>query len=370
MGGTRSEGETALGEAVRAPSADGAAGALTPLQRDLCALVARVQRVDLRDFETASADAIWRDLVPVVVAAVADARALIGRVLEACDAVREAQPTPRDTGNASSAFLPFDVAIDEAVRTGEGSLQAVDDIGFLVHLELRQRAERLERLSAGHGQLTLIGEADGGLRRIRKGLAALDAAIASATGAAATLDFATELRTSLVVRRAYARFRQRLTAGGEPAAGELRARLRGVGTQIAVLVGWQAYPLLRVRDRLQLRELQGRILGWLRTDASDDALTGLRLWQDVVAFVEMLAQVNRRQELVEHDTALVVTALAALRGAPPPDGEAGALLAPLEGLDDELDRLLAADAPTADALRGALERLGARLGVAGAGAAR
>lgn len=368
MGG-RNEGESARVDEVRAVAGGDAGAALAPLQRELYAHVAWVQGVDLRDFETATADTIWRDLVPLVITAVADARALIGRVLDACEAVRDGQATPRDTGNPSSAFLPFDVAIDEAVRTGEGSLQAVDDIGFLVHLELRQRAERLERLSAGHGLLTLIGEADGALRRIRKGLAALDAAIASATGAAPTLDFATELRTSLVVRRAYARFRQRLVAGGEPTAGELRGRLRGAGTQIAVLVGWEAYPLLRVRDRLQLRELQGRILAWLRAEAAEDVVAGLRLWQDVAAFVEILAQVNRRQELVEHDTARIVTGLAALRGEARAAAEVHALLAPLEGLDDDLDRLLATAAP-ADALRPALERLGARLGVAGAGAAR
>jgi hypothetical protein len=111
-----------------------------------------------------------------------------------------------------------------------------------------------------------------------------------------------------------------------------------------MLVGWDVYPSLRVRDRLQLRDLQRRVLEWLRTDR--DTTAGMRVWQDLVGFLEMLAQVNRRQELVDHDTRAVCEAAAKLVGVSHTDlvpAETMALLTSLEGIDEDVDALLASD---------------------------
>jgi len=108
-----------------------------------------------------------------------------------------------------------------------------------------------------------------------------------------------------------------------------------------MLVGWEVYPSLRVRDRLHLRELQRRILDWLRS-ANDPAM-GLRVWQDLEAFIRMLSQINRRQELIEHDTQVVAAVSASIATCSEPALPEATieLLARLEGLDDDLDALLA-----------------------------
>jgi hypothetical protein len=128
------------------------------------------------------------------------------------------------------------------------------------------------------------------------------------------------------------------------------------------LVSWDIYSGLRVRDRLLLRGLQQRLLAWLNTmNAPADA--GMRLWQDIAACVEMFALVNRRQELVEHDTTLLTQGVTALQARAPEDTVDAAFLKQLraaEGLDLELDALLDQPAPKVRALLDVLERLVSR----------
>lgn len=347
-------------------------GALRAFRERMAPLAADVKAIDLRHFETLAADRSSQELLPITVRSVKDARVLVADVLDACARAGDGGTAPDDqTAALNAPFLPFERALDAAVEGGVASLRAVEDIAFIVQLELRQRDERLGRITAASGSLAVIGECDSALRRVRKGLAALDLAIARAEGLAPTLDFSSELHDSLRVRRAYARFRVRLLALADGAATrELYPRMRAAGTHIAMLVGWDAYPLLRVRDRLQLRELQQRILEWLRPELRDDHTAGTRLWQDVVGFVEMLALVNRRQELVEHDARLVADLLRRVQGLDQLDDGTRAQLDALDGMDDELDRLLAAEAaPALRAWQDALQRIALRLGVAREGTA-
>jgi hypothetical protein len=328
---------------------------LLSFQPAMARLAEQVAGVDLRRFETLPAAKVHAELPGIALAQVTEARAIVASILEACENQRSSLPplaeaaTLGDTGD-------FERALDAAVA----SLGAVEDVAFLVQLELRQREQRVRLLGEGSSVLTIVAECDGALRRIRKGLGAIDIAIARAELGSPALDFSSELQDSLRVREAYAKFRSRLL--GE-AGNEIYPRMRAAGTQIAMLVGWSAYPLLRVRDRLQLRELQQRILTWLRPENRGHGTAGERIWQDVVAFVEMLVQVNRRQELVEHDSVVVTAVLERFReGEPPRDGDWPAPLRSLVGLDDELDRLIASGPPAAEPLRLVLERLADRLG--------
>lgn len=156
----------------------------------------------------------------------------------------------------------------------------------------------------------LLSACDSSLRRLRKALNAVDVIIASASSVPPLLDFSSELQTSLAVRRALAKFRARLGSDGPPTSESLRGRLRSIGTQIAILVGWDVHPELRVRDRLVMRGLQLRILAWLRGEGDASNPMGLRLWQGFVACVEMFSLVNRRQELVAHDVGVLGAAFA------------------------------------------------------------
>jgi len=338
---------------------------LGAFQQPMAEIVERAERVDIRHFETLPVAQAQKDLHPAASLLVQQARTVVGAILHACESFSAAAED--GSGGLHDSFLPFERAMDAAVQAGGASVRAVEDVAFLVQLELRQREERLRRVNDASGGLAVIGECDSALRRIRKGFGAIDVAIARAASVAPRLDFSSELEESLLVREAYAKFRTRLAAEGTPAPGELYAKMRVAGTHIAVLVGWKAYPLLRVRDRLQLRDLQQRILAWLRPENRVDEIAGMRLWQDVVAFVEMLAQVNRRQELLKHDAKLVGELLATFgHDAGVLDEASLAALAPLKGLDDELDALVASRG-TRSALSALLERIASRLGAATGG---
>jgi hypothetical protein len=190
---------------------------------------------------------------------------------------------------------------------------------------------------------------------------AVDVAIASVEAVPTLLDFTSELQTSLAVRRAYGKFRARILAGGDPTPDTLRARFRGAGTHIAKLVGWDIYPEMRVQDRLLLRELQQRVLDWLRGGPEATSAAGVRLWQDLTGCLQMFLLVNRRQELVEHDTA-IVRALAAQVEASELDASAWASVRALEGLDPELDQLLTGAVFETSALRPIVRRIAMQLG--------
>jgi hypothetical protein len=327
-------------------------------------LVVRGRTIDIRAYEIAGIDRIAGELQPQTLTLVREGRTLLGSILEQCKHVDPADWIAGEAATSTfSSYLPFERAID-ATMANLGSHQVVEEIAFIAQLELRQREERLERVRPSQGTTALLGECDSSLRRVRKALNAVDAAIATVESVPPLLGFTSELHTSLAVRRAYAKFRSRVKAGGEPSPDMLRGRFRGVGTQIAKLVGWDIYPEMRVQDRLLLRDLQQRVLDWLRGGADATPAAGLRLWQDLAGCIEMLALVNRRQELVEHDSA-IVRAVSELIDAPELPERVWQDLRPLEGLDPELDQALQVPADHA-VLRSIIRRLAVQLGTAAA----
>lgn len=330
------------------------------LRRVRIALAERVAQVDIRAYESMEPERVAAELQPVVAELLASAIAHLSAVLDAYEG-----DGALGSDALAAPYATFEQAIDAAVDAqADASPRAIGDLAFLAHLELRQRAERLGRVAACRSIIAIVGECDSALRRIRKALTSIDVAFARAGLAPQSLDFASELETSLSVRRACAKLRARVLGQGEPTDDTLHVRLRGSGTAIAMLVGWEVYPSLRVRDRLQLRELQRRILDWLRDGR--DVISGMRLWQDLVVFVRMLGQVNRRQELVEHDARVVREQRERLACMFTVPEDVLAVLASLEGLDDEIDGLLQSSRRTnAEAWRAALARVAPQLGATG-----
>jgi hypothetical protein len=321
-------------------------GDFTAHQHAITALAARVQSVDVRAYESLPTSRLASELRPIVSDLLQAASSVVAMVLGATDSPASVPPPAEVEGDLLSPYVPFEQAVDVAIRSqASTSLRTVSDIAFLAQLELRQRKDRLERVATCDSALAIVGECDSALRRISKALTSLDLALARAgVVAEPKLDFTSELEVSLLVRKSCAKLRARILSGGTPTAETLHMRLRLAGTTIAMLVGWDVYPSLRVRDRLQLRDLQRRVLEWLRTDR--DTTAGMRVWQDLVGFLEMLAQVNRRQELVDHDTRAVCEAAAKLVGVSHTDlvpAETMALLTSLEGIDEDVDALLASD---------------------------
>lgn len=95
----------------------------------------------------------------------------------------------------------------------------------------------------------------------------------------------------------------------------------------------------------------------------------MRLWQDLTSCLEMMSLVNHRQELVQHDVAVLRQLrerLHRIETASRPDDVALVLASRLTGLDDELDALLVTkpEPPLAVWVR-VIERLCATRGVPG-----
>lgn len=224
------------------------------------------------------------------------------------------------------------------------------DIAFVCGMDLRGRREHVVQVSETAGDaLTqdnapeLLVACDSAARRVIKAVGAIDQALAEVESRPPVVDFASELAAGLRVRRLFSKFRRRLRAPDEPGPGKtLVTDVRALGIQIAVLAGANDYPDIRLGDRMTIRSLQRRVLAWLRQP--DDGDAGRRILQDARAFADMLPQINQRQVLVEHDARHLRDAERALGALPEnetvPDG-VWAMVEPLEGLDDELDLLLA-----------------------------
>lgn len=337
-----------------------AAGVHAEIQARLATLSGRVRGVEIRDFETQPSESLASGLLPLCAGLLQEAAAALQGVVD------QLVPGRPESEGSLEEDVPggpdaFERRLDAAVDTR----RLPGDVAFIAALELRQRRERLARLGPAQPPLALIGECDSALRAIHKALGAVDAVIAEAAGSAPRLDFSSVLQSSLRVRRRFATFRARILAAGEPGEEGLRGHIRALGTHIAKLVGWDVYPELRVHDRLQIRVLQCRILGWLQAGEAGATADGVRVWQDLVAFVRMMGQINRREELVEHDRGVVGRAwqmLAGVEAAGDVPEPILRLLASLEGLDDALDGLLQAGVRRASRWREVLEPLRAHLG--------
>lgn len=313
----------------------------------LQALVRECERADFRNFRTLSGDRVWQQFVaraslPVAARLTADALALFERLSGLCRTVveEEASPPCATTSTLPPAFLSFEASMDSAVNrlTPASSVAALDDIVFLVLLELRQRSERLRRLTERSAPLAILGESDSALRRIRKACGAVDAALSAFDGQPASLQFASELADSLAVRRVYARFRAFVASSRVEDPESLVATLRSVAARLDVLADSEVASRLRVRDRLQIIELRERVIDWLAIGEGRRVLDGERLWQDIVGFSEMLALVNRRQELVDHDRAVCRCLVSDLESLSVERRRE--LLDALVGLDPQLDVLV------------------------------
>ena len=338
-----------------------------PLHQRLVAVAEAAQAIDVRRHETGTAEAAMRELVPRVRAVVTEARDLALAVLGTYERIDDADDgfdalDDAFGGDGASPDNDFYRGIDELVEGEDGALaERVADIAFMALTELRQKSEALEHVRPTQDGWEIVAACGSALRRVAKSFTALEVVLCHTEGLDPQLAYASELTTSLEVRRQYGLLRHAIQ-GHEPSADSIRARLRAVGTRIAMLVGRDIYTDLRVHDRIQIRRLQQRILDWLRKadDSTESWVEGRRLWQDLVGFADLIHQVSRRQELAEHDALRLRELLEVARSNQ--DEQLLRTLAEhgrsLEGLDDELDAQLAERTPDPKVLRTLLQRLG------------
>jgi len=234
-------------------------------------------------------------------------------------------------------------------------------IVFLSLNELRTREGRLANNRMRQDLPAQIADCSSILRHLRRTVTALEEAICRAEGMTPALSLKRDLQLALEARGAYAKFRrniENICALCEPQNGDAGPALLCAATSLARLTGSDVFPRLRLADRIHVQGFQERIDRW-HTSGSSEPSEARRIWEDLYAFTQLLQMVNQRQELLEHDQALLEEIDGELAQAPSPTAAGGRvreLAARLAGRNDTLDTLLAEEAP-AGALLEALDRL-------------
>lgn len=337
------------------------------VQARLAALAEKTRAVIVGDFEEESPATVLWELVPRVREILRDTASLFERVSELYEPEEDLEDY-----ESSGAFYRL---VDRLVKV-EMASQQIADLAFMGTFELRgtlRRFDQLEEQVSGSADESsseaVLDEAVSlcfrGKRKILKVVTALENAAAKEAGLEPRLDFLSELNAALEIRRAYTKMRRAVLEDGEPSAEAVGTRLHRACTAMARLRGRDAYWRMRYGDRRGLRDLQRRVLEWTRVAGENGYRDGLRLWQDVSAWVQLLREINRRAELQEHDREVVDEAYAELCFSDPPwdriSEDLWHRLATLYGCDDTIDDLVERGERSApEAWREPLERLRAK----------
>jgi hypothetical protein len=206
----------------------------------------------------------------------------------------------------------FDEEIDAALNglvTATGDDQTADHgVWRMLIDQLSRTRDRLQEAGRGHSKWAMITEGEDSRRRTVKALeyalTLASQAVQKPSSEPILADAETLLDMSLAVRAVLLRLRREVLAMTcdldslpdhelSRIAREVRSRLTDVRFE-------SAYARLRANDRYQVRRLSQRIAVWLEGGGSDCDL-GRQVLADVHAFVDLLADVNRRAILEEHD---------------------------------------------------------------------
>ncbi len=261
-----------MDRAIGAVNDEGHPATPEAFQARLVEIAGRTRSLNLRSFEESSREVIAKQLVPRVRTLLAMTSELLGRILEYYEA-----------------------------RSGESDHQRITDVAFMARVELRFKHGSLRNVQATDGAPTqIIGLCAGALSRSFKAATAVENALCAHHGLVSRLSATAGVNASLEVRKAYARFRHAVLNGAPPTAEDLRHRLLNASIAIGRLVGCDVYREMRYSDRAELGKLQQRISAWMN-EKTAGVESGMRLWQDLVVFTELLDAVNGRSELLEHD---------------------------------------------------------------------
>jgi hypothetical protein len=313
------------------------------------ALFVDSQRVGIRRYEHGGSAEVALRLTPIVIE-------LLDRGCAAMASIIARYESPADLPS-SDRELDDDIFAPRPA-TARSPVALVGDIAFMASAEMRQHHHRLQTHRPDGDTQEMIRDCGSALRAIQKSLYAVEPRICELEKLSRFLP--SHLETSLQVRRHYRKLWHFAVVLGDVTTSGVRAALRGAGTRISILAGSDVYSLLREDDRFYIQELQLRILDWLRD--STDASAGVRIWQDFALFVEILRQVNLREELLTHDRDVMFAAAAELAAR---DEEAmpevGKLLSSILGVDDALD-LVILSCPSAKTLLRELRRAAEQFG--------
>jgi hypothetical protein len=271
------------------------------------------------------------------------ATALKGLIAEAIELLGAIQKVYE---KASSTALEGQESDDSLLDIGrlisaEVASQEVFDVLFLARAELRGARQELVTGLRSTEWPRLASSADTGFRALKKSLIAIESSLYEYEGMEPPQRVWADLEVSLAVRRLYARLRHELLGPGEPDRAGLFDRVETAVRRFRALRDSDIYPLLRFDDRQTFVRLRDRMEDWLHTGR--EPAEGDRIWQDLTGFLELLKEVNYRQELRQHDRTRLRQAYRQLFGppsTPPSQTSVREELEALVGLDSELDAIL------------------------------
>jgi len=227
--------------------------------------------------------------------------------------------------------------------SGEIAAQEVADLLFLARADLRGARQDLIGAVRQEDFLRVASSCDSGLRTLKRTLISVESALHDFEGLEPPMREWSDLEVSLRTRRLYGELCREVLRSPLPDDRALPDRLATIHDRLDRLREHDVYPLLRFDDRVTMRELRRRISAWIVAD-THDLLAGTHLWQDVVGFAQLLKGVNHRQELRQHDRALVRRTYHQLFGRAAHLSEVSDdllhQLDALYGLDDDLDALI------------------------------
>lgn len=300
------EGDADGAWTVREHQPQGTEGESRLLLDSLRNVLQSLQRLELFEFEEYSVEELRKRLVPFVERGARLSMQLLGRAID------------RYTEIGAEELVDVCVVARVQVSAGGGALLEGDDA--------------LETLShCNHTRGAVIAA-----------IYATDEAICRHEGWESLPRTATSLPSGITARRAYARFRALLRNVELDTSLTVERRLQQVTDAIQAMVDPPMGKKLRVNDRIQLRRTRQQIVKWL-DEPNRDELEAEAHWNNVVTVSELLMMINHRQELLQHDLA-VLERCALLLGAIPAlevDRELITDLATLQGRDPELDRWIA-----------------------------
>lgn len=317
-----------------------------PKSRELlervCALIDYSGTIEFMVPQDSGWFSIESELIDRIRKLITDTADLARRIMDFYEEEEEPEPEELESEIDSDDTAAL-IRIGERI-SAELASREIADLAFVCRGQLLEILEAFDSAIERQEIWLVASNADTGLRRAMKGLITLEAAIREAEGLAPVDRYWFDLGDSLEIRRLYGQFRRLILRRQPQNPAELKMHLKSAATRIAILRDMKIYPLLRIDDRREIRNLQKRILAWLagEGDASEDA--GRRLWSDLVSFARLLVQVNNREELREHDRRVVAQLYHRLFiVAEPPERLTPDLLEDLEtllGRDDELDQII------------------------------
>jgi len=228
-----------------------------------------------------------------------------------------------------------------ALISTEMAAQEVADLAFVASGDLRRCAQEVRTARSAKDPWQTAAGADKGLRHLRKGLISVESAIHEFEGREAPIRAWFDLDVSLEVRRHYSALRRAVMAAEGTAETDPRAALRMFQDLLAKIRASSVYSLLRYSDRRVMHHLMQRIQ---RSEGARSFSGRRRLWEDVLGFVQLLAQVNQREEIKDHDRQIIDHAYKTLfrsrRGAAHLSEDLLESLRKVAGRDDELALLV------------------------------